>query len=96
MPRTQVALVRLCVEASALKQAVAAARRFGVLDSDFPRLERDYRRRSIGKMAARRQWGAAAGMAADDAELQARFTLPARQTPCHTKFMSDTLNRAYQ
>ncbi len=49
---------------------MAAARRFSVLDSHFPRLERDYRRRSIGKMADCRQWGPAAGMAAGDSELQ--------------------------
>jgi hypothetical protein len=67
---TQVALVEFCMEADDLKQAVAAGRRFGLLDDTFPTLERAYKSRTISKLAAKRQWAVAAAVAGDDPQLQ--------------------------
>lgn len=66
----QVELVQLCIEAGDLKQAVLAAKEFSLLESHYPTLERDYRRHSICKLAAKQQWAVAAGLAADDTVLQ--------------------------
>ena len=69
----QVVLVEHCVEADDLKQGVAAGRRFGILESAFPGLERAYKRRTVGRLAGKRQWSVAAAVAGEDAELQARL-----------------------
>lgn len=66
----QVALVEFCIEADDLKQAVGAARRFRLLEDTFPTLEWAYKSRTIGKLAAKRQWAVAAAVAGDDAQLQ--------------------------
>jgi hypothetical protein len=68
----QVALVEFCIEADDLKQAVAAGRRFGLLDDAFPTLERAYKSRTIGKLAGKRQWAVAAAVVGEDAQLQVR------------------------
>lgn len=67
---TQVALVEFCIEADDLKQAVAAGRRFGLLEDTFPTLEHAYKSRTIGKLAAKRQWAVSAAVAGEDPQLQ--------------------------
>ena len=71
---TQVALVEFCIQADDLKQAVAAGRRFGLLEDTFPTLERAYKSRTIGKLAAKRQWSVAAAVAGEDPQLQVQKT----------------------
>jgi hypothetical protein len=71
---TQVVLVEFCIAADDLKQAVAAGRRFGLLEDTFPTLERAYKSRTIGKLVAKRQWTVAAAVAGEDPQLQVQKT----------------------
>jgi hypothetical protein len=79
----QAALVEFCIQADDLKQAVAAGRRFGLLDDTFPTLERVYKSRTIGKLAAKRQWAVSAAVAGEDPQLQVqKLCCRQRQTKC--------------
>ena len=78
----QVALVEFCIGADDLKQAVAAGRRFGLLEDTFPTLERKYKSRTIGKLAAKRQWAVAAAVAGEDQQLQVQAVVRTEAGHC--------------